>query len=239
MESPATKICSKCGEEKPATTEFFGVSKRDGMATTCKVCCSVRKHSYYLAHKEQAAAASRKWNADNSSRARARRKAYYEAHREEAAAYQRAYREKHKEKHREYARNRHLRVTYGISAKEVDTLLESQGGVCAICGSDSPRNRSWHVDHDHETQRVRGILCGPCNQGLGLFGEELQRFHKSANYLAGGCFNPNVRHDIGDLLRMWNTGYVAACDERGIDGVVSLRSQVEACFSDDVEEWAV
>jgi hypothetical protein len=54
---------------------------------------------------------------------------------------------------------------YGIGAAEFDELDAQQGGVCAICGRESPE----HVDHDHETGKVRGILCFNCNGGLGQF----------------------------------------------------------------------
>jgi hypothetical protein len=44
---------------------------------------------------------------------------------------------------------------YGIGQKELDHLLAEQGGVCAICGEDNPE----HVDHDHRTGYIRGVLC--------------------------------------------------------------------------------
>jgi len=51
---------------------------------------------------------------------------------------------------------------YGISQPEFDAMVEAQGGVCAIC-----RVRpAEHVDHCHETLRVRGVLCAPCNTRL-------------------------------------------------------------------------
>ena len=66
-------------------------------------------------------------------------------------------------------RNSGLKRRYGITSEEYDALLESQGGGCALCGATTngkQATRSLHVDHDHQTGRVRGILCGPCNQGL-------------------------------------------------------------------------
>jgi hypothetical protein len=55
-----------------------------------------------------------------------------------------------------------LRRRYGITSADVDTLIEAQGGTCAVCPG-----KPEHVDHDHETGRVRGILCFNCNQALG------------------------------------------------------------------------
>ena len=62
-------------------------------------------------------------------------------------------------------REYHLRRRYGIGQAEFDELLAEQGGVCAICGAADPQ----HVDHDHRTGWVRGILCFNCNGGLGQF----------------------------------------------------------------------
>lgn len=77
-------------------------------------------------------------------------------------------------------RHYHLRRRYGIGADEVDTLLAGQGGVCAICGRVPT---SPHVDHCHRTGRIRGILCGPCNQGLGQFQDDARVVTAAAEYL--------------------------------------------------------
>ena len=50
---------------------------------------------------------------------------------------------------------------------EYNAMLAAQHGGCALCGAPPTRNR-LAVDHDHETGRVRGILCMPCNRTLGL-----------------------------------------------------------------------
>lgn len=71
-------------------------------------------------------------------------------------------------------RDQHLQRKYGIGVTQYDEMLARQGGGCAICGAapDHPRNRgngSLHVDHDHKTGRVRGILCAECNTTLGVY----------------------------------------------------------------------
>lgn len=64
-------------------------------------------------------------------------------------------------------------------------LRKAQQGRCAICGcaeADSPRGR-LHLDHDHTTQQVRGLLCGNCNVGLGHFKDEPSRLRAAIKYL--------------------------------------------------------
>lgn len=77
-----------------------------------------------------------------------------------------------------------LRFNFGISRDQYAALLAAQGGTCAICGQPpEPGERRFHVDHDHETGAVRGILCGWCNTSLGLFGEDALVLSRAAAYL--------------------------------------------------------
>ena len=67
----------------------------------------------------------------------------------------------------EQKHHRHVLRQYGITGEEYNAMLAAQHGGCALCGAPPTRNR-LAVDHDHETGRVRGILCMPCNRTLGL-----------------------------------------------------------------------
>jgi hypothetical protein len=77
------------------------------------------------------------------------------------------WREKHVEKLYRMKRNSHLKRKYGITLEQYDDLVKKQGGKCAICRERVPEV----VDHDHETKEIRGLLCHPCNKGLGMFRE--------------------------------------------------------------------
>lgn len=79
--------------------------------------------------------------------------------------------------HHEYR----LITIYGITEAEYQIILSGQGGVCAIC-SKSVDGR-LHVDHDHETKVVRGLLCGTCNRGLGMYQDKPELLRKAADYL--------------------------------------------------------
>ena len=83
----------------------------------------------------------------------------------------------------------HMKWKYGITLDEYDQIREQQFGVCAICGKPETAKypdgtiRRLSVDHDHETGKVRGLLCSRCNQGIGLMEESTATLASAINYL--------------------------------------------------------
>lgn len=76
--------------------------------------------------------------------------------------------------------------SYGLTLESYEQLLASQSGGCAICGSKEPktkRNGRFCVDHNHQTGAVRGLLCAPCNRGIGLLKDDPAVIEKAMNYL--------------------------------------------------------
>lgn len=78
-------------------------------------------------------------------------------------------------------RNR-LRTRYGLTVEQVAEMKLSQDNLCAIC---SLTPNTWHIDHDHTTGKVRGLLCGQCNMALGLMKDDKDRLLKAVEYLRG------------------------------------------------------
>ena len=74
-----------------------------------------------------------------------------------------------KRRRKEIARHCQLMARYGLSAAEYDKLFEQQKGVCRICALPCSTGKRLAVDHDHETRKIRGLLCRRCNRGLGHF----------------------------------------------------------------------
>lgn len=72
------------------------------------------------------------------------------------------------------------RLKYGMEEGEFEQMLEEQGGLCA---AESCTRPGTHVDHDHGTGRVRGILCNWCNRGLGLFSDDPALLRSAAAYV--------------------------------------------------------
>lgn len=83
-------------------------------------------------------------------------------------------------------RNHKLLTKYGLTLEDFEAMLERQGGGCAICEApptgEGNRGR-LHVDHDHATGRVRGLLCHRCNWGIGHFGDSAEVMQKAYRYL--------------------------------------------------------
>ena len=76
-----------------------------------------------------------------------------------------------------------MKRKYGITIADYDRLFDEQQGVCAICGQPRPGERTLHIDHDHETGVIRGLLCFRCNNALGDVREEYELFQRAADYL--------------------------------------------------------
>jgi hypothetical protein len=153
----------------------------------------------------------REWVKRNPESNRASKQRYYAAHSKEIHAYRRAYRAANREKldiqKRQWEKdnpemlsmqrarrrikdmntkiNGDLKYHYDITLENFNTLLEKQGGVCAICKKFeiTARTKRLVVDHDHKTGRVRGILCHRCNCGIGYFKDDPSYVRTAADYL--------------------------------------------------------
>lgn len=80
--------------------------------------------------------------------------------------------------------NQNLKYLYGITLEEYNRLSIRQNGVCAVCGTFQPTKAHSRlcVDHDHDTGKVRGLLCSKCNIGLGIYEHRKVMYEK---YLTG------------------------------------------------------
>ena len=89
-----------------------------------------------------------------------------------------------------HARRSHLKRHYGLTPEAFDRIFDEQGRTCAICGAEEAKDERGfrpHVDHCHATGRVRGILCGRCNKGLGLFHDDAGLIKRAISYLEGAA----------------------------------------------------
>lgn len=154
------RTCEDCGEPKP--TEAFAPDGRrsDGLSPRCLACRDERRR-----------ASRRKHQATSPNRAASQR-----AWREKNPDYAKQWAAKNPGKARAYQ----IKSLYGITVEQYDAMYEAQGGICAICAKPGDPLR---VDHDHETNEVRGLLCHNCNVALGIMGDDSDRLVVAAAYL--------------------------------------------------------
>lgn len=98
------------------------------------------------------------------------------------------YRQWHKEnkqKLQSYMRNYDLKRHYGVGVAEFEQMLNKQQGKCAICGTTNfvGKGKKPHADHCHNTGKIRGLLCNPCNVGLGSFRDNIFNLESAIEYL--------------------------------------------------------
>jgi hypothetical protein len=92
--------------------------------------------------------------------------------------YQKAYRES---SNAEAIRFTKIKTAYGIDRDFYDYLIQSQNNSCAICKK--PFTNTPHIDHGHTTGKVRGLLCGLCNIGIGTFFDNINLLQNAIEYL--------------------------------------------------------
>jgi hypothetical protein len=94
------------------------------------------------------------------------------------------WRQKNPEEARSQDFKNDFKKNYGITPEDYWRLFEAQGGRCACCGVCSEdHRRGLHVDHDHTSGQVRGLLCTKCNPGLGYFDDSVEKLEMAITYL--------------------------------------------------------
>lgn len=142
-----TKKCPRCGFEGALSNFPTDRSLKFGVRPECRVCYRVDR---------------RKWNAAWTPEQRRKK------HKRQIARHKERY---HSDPEFKKYVNRKCRETenrrkFGLEPDDITKMLESQDHRCRICGRDISVRRN--IDHCHDTNRVRGLLCGSCNRGIGL-----------------------------------------------------------------------
>lgn len=119
--------------------------------------------------------------------------------------------ERRRQMDRDTVRRRNLKRLYGITPDEYDELRATQGYRCAICqrheddlpstkvgrprlgGGPSTQAMKLHVDHDHDTNAIRGLLCWSCNTGIGVFQDRVDWMTSAIAYVSAG-----IARQVGD-----------------------------------------
>lgn len=126
----------------------------------------------YHKHREKCLKRNKEWRRKNKE------KAY-----SSAVTWRLANPEKFKATNRKYNNKKKLRK-YGLTPELFETLWNKQSGKCAVCETELKRGPLTNaIDHDHCTNQIRGILCAPCNLGIGNFKDSITLLEKAKQYL--------------------------------------------------------
>lgn len=87
------------------------------------------------------------------------------------------------ERYKQYYRTSNRRRHYKIEPEQYKELWNKQRGMCGICMKKLVEDRSTHIDHNHISGHVRGLLCHHCNTALGLFKEDAITLRAAISYM--------------------------------------------------------
>jgi hypothetical protein len=146
-----------------------------------------KTHNYYIENMELVAEHGKKYYDGHIDEILKKKKEYRRSNPEVAEAYRERNKEKLAAKNREYVVG-----GYGIGLEEYNEILFRQNGKCAICGAE-PSNKNLYIDHNHETGKVRGLLCPRCNFGLGHFKDSSVLLKSAIDYLSANVFIEEVK----------------------------------------------
>lgn len=159
---------------------------RESHQYRCRICRRAKDMKYKHAHKEERLEYNRQWRSEN---------------RERVNANERRRRKEIPEKYKEWSRNQRERLgslhslrestrLRNISIDDYNAMHEAQNGLCAICEKpNSQKSRTkgeicrLAIDHCHNTGKIRALLCGACNKGLGHFKDDIYLLLTAIQYL--------------------------------------------------------
>lgn len=157
------KKCYKCGESKEPSEFYRDKTRPDLLSTKCKDCAKAFKAKNFRTKAEKFCARCQNTMPTESFDLSSRGDGYQTACKT--------------------CRNlvKVISLYEGMTWQKYHDMLSNQNGQCKICGNYAP----LQIDHDHKTEKVRGLICGPCNRGLGHFRDSPEVMLKAIDYLRG------------------------------------------------------
>jgi hypothetical protein len=138
---------------------------------------------YRDSHKEEHKKYEKEWRTKNKEKLKKSKKEYNDKHKEQRKNYLNKNKEKLKISQKKYSKNLKFKK-YGIDEKQYIELYNKQEGKCAICGAHQNELKSaLHIDHNHKTNKIRGLLCFKCNSLLGYANDNIIKLESAVNYL--------------------------------------------------------
>jgi hypothetical protein len=149
------KRCTKCGADKLLIEFSVHEGTSDGLFSWCKSCQRI-----YLRHR-------RKTRSQDPVTTKVLQRLQLERH----------------EKRLQARKRSRLQRIYGITPEQHDQMMQQQNYLCALCGCELTSDAVPSVDHSHETESIRGIVCRKCNLMIGLAEDNPKILYLGIKYL--------------------------------------------------------
>ncbi|WP_331253815.1 endonuclease VII domain-containing protein [Modestobacter sp. VKM Ac-2978] len=175
------KRCPDCNEEKPPTEFGRNRSLPDGLSFYCSECNRRRNGAWYRQSRAAMGKSVRdhSWVPEGFRWCPGCRQAVPHEDFSRNARQASGFGSLCLPCHRTSSNDAYWKRRYGLTRSDVAALRAAQGDACAICDASQPE----HLDHDHETGRIRALLCQRCNQGLGLLRDDPVVLRAAADYV--------------------------------------------------------
>lgn len=179
------KRCSICRESKEVSEFCIDRSTPDGLLRQCRKCKGERYRVLRRRDIEAVRAAERLYRSRNREKTNATSRKWRASHPEEQKEATKRWRREHPEKRLAAHRRHYFKHEYGLSIESLGEHVAEQGNRCAICNTlfGEGQTHGPHVDHDHTTGQVRGLLCKSCNLMLGYAKDDIARLDAAIEYL--------------------------------------------------------
>jgi hypothetical protein len=183
------KKCTKCGEKKPLDEFYRRIALKSGYRSECKSCSDLHEKSVRKGRKLNPVQPPKSKICPRCSKRKSSDKFYNNVGKssglhslcKECSSSEQAL-----NRDAEKSRWKMLLKKYDITQEAYYKLLSLQDNGCAVCGSKTPQRHGakyFFVDHDHETGKIRSLLCHCCNYGLGMFKDDPECLEAAADYL--------------------------------------------------------
>lgn len=181
-----SKRCAICLEYKPLSEFYANKLMRTGKDCYCIPCRRAYTKQHAQKNKEAVYEMGRSYRRRNRDKIRRRQRAWANDNREHVNKKSCEFAANNPDARKSYT----LKNQYGITLEDYNNLCAAQNGVCAICARPeraisryTKKAMTLAVDHNHATGKIRGLLCGRCNRGLGMFDDDPARMTAAIKYL--------------------------------------------------------
>ena len=164
------KTCKNCAITSSSDNFHRHSGMDDGHINVCKTC----RHEY-----------CKTWRKNNRESLKIKKAKYHSVVKDDINSKRREERKQNPSKYKES----NLQHNFGITLSQYNAMLVSQNFTCAVCKypetskHQSGKVRDLSVDHCHSTGAIRGLLCGKCNKGIGLFQDNKKLLEQAIKYL--------------------------------------------------------